>query len=153
MLIRPATPEDLPLICALEQASETAAHWAGREYDALFAPEAPRRIALVIADGADGRHICGFVIARCGADEWEIENVVVDSEQRRRGFGSALIRELLKRAREAGTTSVLLEVRESNHAARQLYEKLGFSESGRRRSYYREPSEDALILKISISFP
>ncbi len=153
MLIRNAIQNDVPLIRALEQASETAAHWAEREYDALFAPEAPRRIALVIARDADDQRICGFVIARCGVDDWEIENVLIASEQRRRGLGTALVRELLKRACDAGAASVLLEVRESNHAARQLYGTLGFKETGRRKSYYREPSEDALILKISISFP
>jgi [ribosomal protein S18]-alanine N-acetyltransferase len=59
----------------------------------------------------------------------------------------------LHEARESGITSVLLEVRPSNTAARRLYEKMGFSEAGRRPAYYREPQEDALLLKISISFP
>jgi [ribosomal protein S18]-alanine N-acetyltransferase len=152
MLIRNATPHDLPFIRALEQASETAAHWAEGGYDALFAPEAPRRIALVIAQDAD-EQICGFAIARCSADEWEIENVVVAPEHQRRGLGSALVSEVLKSACHAGATSVLLEVRESNRPARQLYEKLNFREAGRRKNYYHQPDEDALILKNSVSFP
>ncbi|MGA2905878.1 MAG: ribosomal protein S18-alanine N-acetyltransferase [Candidatus Korobacteraceae bacterium] len=152
MFIRKATPEYLALIRKLEQATETAAHWAEREYDALFAADAPRRIALVAAEDV-GAQILGFVIARCAAEEWEIENLVVAREQQRRGLGSALVRELVQEARQFGATSVLLEVRQSNRAARKLYEKLGFSESGRRKSYYRDPPEDALLLRISISIP
>lgn len=153
VLIRYATRDDVPSIRTLERQTETAAHWSSREYEALFAAEAPRRIVLVATDEADPSHQCGYVIARCGADEWEIENVVVAEAQQRRGVGSALVDQLLHEALEAGITSVLLEVRPSNAAARRLYEKLGFSEVGRRPDYYREPSEDALILKISISFP
>lgn len=153
VLIRKATAEDVPSIRALEQHAETAAHWGSREYDALFGAEAPRRIVLIANDDADQSYLCGFVIARCGVDEWEIENVVVAREEQRRGMGSALVSQLLHEARDSGITSVLLEVRPSNAAARRLYEKLGFSEVGRRPDYYREPSEDALLLKISISFP
>ena len=153
MLIRKATPDDLPFIRALEQQSETAAHWAEREYDALFASETPPRIALVAVDESAPRDVHGFVIARCGVDEWEIENVVVATEHRRRGVGAGLIVSLLDDARRACTTSVQLEVRESNSAARGLYQKLGFQEVGRRRGYYRQPSEDALLLEISISNP
>lgn len=153
VLIRTATLDDVPYIRALEQQAETAAHWSSREYDALFSPEAPRRVVLVATGEADQSHLCGFIVARCGIDEWEIENVVVAEEQRRCGLGSALVGRLLQQAWESGITSVLLEVRPSNAAARRLYEKLGFSRAGRRPEYYREPSEDALLLKISISFP
>ena len=146
MLIRPATPADVPAIRALEQQTATAAHWSEREYSVLFAPEAPARIALVAAQEAD---LLGFAIARCGPDEWEIENVVVSAEHRRRGIGRRLVREILRAARAAAVPSVLLEVRESNIAARQLYEQLGFTEVGRRSHYYREPQEDALLLRFS----
>jgi ribosomal-protein-alanine N-acetyltransferase len=153
VLIRNATPDDIPFIRALEQQTETAAHWNSREYDALFSAEAPRRVVLVAADEANAANLCGFVIARCGVDEWEIENVVVAREQQRRGVGSALVGQLLHEVREAGIASALLEVRPSNTAARRLYEKMGFSVAGRRPGYYREPLEDALLLRISISFP
>ena len=153
MLIRAANPGDVPSIRALERQAETAAHWAEREYDALFAPDAPARIALVAAEESDTTLLHGFVIARCALDDWEIENIVVAREDRRISIGTKLIRELLRRAHVGGATSVLLEVRESNLAARRLYEKLGFSEQGRRSNYYREPAEDALLLRISIAVP
>ena len=69
------------------------------------------------------------------------------------GVGSALVRELVREAGRSGAAAVLLEVRESNAGARRLYEKIGFSEIGRRPDYYRNPPEDALLLKISISIP
>jgi ribosomal-protein-alanine acetyltransferase len=150
VLIRPATPDDVPSIRALEEQAESAAHWAEREYDALFAQDAPVRIALVALDEAEIGQIRGCVIARCASDDWEIENLVVTHEARRLGVGTKLIQELQGRAHAAGATSVLLEVRESNLAARKLYEKLGFSEEGRRRSYYHEPTEDAVLLRISV---
>jgi len=153
VLIRKATADDVPSIRALEQQTGTAAHWSPREYDALFAAEAPRRIVLIATNEAGASLVCGFIVARCGIDEWEIENVVVAKEQRRRGLGRALVGQLLRAALHSGITSVLLEVRPSNTAARRLYEKLGFSETGRRPDYYREPPEDALLLKISIKFP
>jgi ribosomal-protein-alanine N-acetyltransferase len=150
-LIRPATPDDVPSMRALEQQTETAAHWAEREYDALFAADAPARIALVATSEADAGGVIGFVIARCATTEWEIENVVVAPEKRNRGLGVKIIRELLLQAQRGGATSVLLEVRESNLAARRLYEKLGFSQHGRRSNYYQEPEEDALLLCFSIT--
>ncbi len=146
MLIRSATPQDIAAIRALEQTVATAAHWHVREYDVLFAPEAPRRVAMV-AEAEDGL-VCGFVVARCGRDEWEIENVVVSPAHRRRGTGRELVRMVMRLAAAAGA-AVLLEVRESNTAARQLYEKLGFVEAGRRTAYYSDPAEDALLLKLS----
>ncbi len=150
MLIRSATPADIPQIRALEQQAETAAHWAEREYDELFAPDAPKRIALVAA-GDDSGGISGFAIARCDLDDWEIENIVVAASQRRGGIGTTLVREVLHRARMSCATSVLLEVRESNQAARGLYERFGFAEIGRRPHYYWNPPEDALLLKFLVS--
>ena len=151
MLIRAATPGDVPSIRALERQAETAAHWAEREYDALFAAEAPPRVTLVATSEADASRVIGFVIARCATADWEIENVVVAPEKRNRGLGIKIIQELLLQAQSAGATSVLLEVRESNLAARRLYEKLGFSPHGRRSNYYREPEEDALLLCFSMT--
>ncbi len=146
MLIRSATPQDITAIRALEQPATNAAHWPMREYEVVFAPEAPRRVALVAED--EEQQICGFVVARCGVDEWEIENVVVAPARRRRGIGRELVRMVVRLA-GAAAAAVLLEVRESNTAARQLYEKFGFVEIGRRPGYYHDPVEDALLLRFS----
>ena len=146
MRVRPATAADLPSLHALEQKAGTAAHWSEEAYHALFSPEPPPRTTLV----AEDENVTGFVVARCGGEEWEIENVVVALERRRSGVGSALLRAVLDLAREANVTSVLLEVRESNAPARLLYKKLGFKECGRRRSYYANPPEDAVLLQLAL---
>ena len=80
------------------------------------------------------------MIARVVGEEWEIENIAVAGSARRRGLGTRLLGELLDMARAKGAAAVFLEVRESNQAARALYEKWAFLESGRRRGYYRDPA-------------
>lgn len=144
MLLRPATAADIPAMIALEKHSVTAAHWTLRLYEAVFTP--PARITLVIEDGDK---FCGFLIGRAVSDEWELENIAVDGTARRRGLGTRLLGEFLDAARAAGAKSVFLEVRESNWAARALYEKWAFVESGHRPRYYHSPEEDAVVYRHS----
>lgn len=151
MSIRHATPADIPQILALEQQTDTAAHWSSSEYEVLFAKDDPRRLALVVSADDKPDTIQGFLVARCLPDEWEIENVVVAVQKRQQGLGAALVHALLARARSEGARAVLLEVRESNQSASQLYEKIGFKETGRRPGYYQNPAEDALLYEFSIS--
>jgi len=150
MVIRHAVPEDVPQIMSLAAKSETAAHWSRRGYDALFAADAPQRVALVSVEGLPPGAVAGFVIARFGGDAWEIENVVVDPRLRQEGIGRRLIERVMREARENGATAILLEVRESNAGARALYAAAGFREEGRRRAYYRDPEEDALLLRMAL---
>ena len=96
-------------------------------------------------------HVQGFLVARSLGPEWEIENIVIADSALRRGLGTRLVRELLHRAQTQGAQAVLLEVRESNRAARGLYSKLGFVESDRRKSYYGNPEEDAILYKKLLS--
>jgi ribosomal-protein-alanine acetyltransferase len=135
----------------LEQQADTAAHWSAAQYGALFAADSQARIAIVAAEGCDDALTHGFLVARCLPDEWEIENVIVDAESRRRGVGATLVRELLAQARSADVLSVILEVRESNCPAVRLYESIGFRLEGRRRNYYQGPPEDALLYRIKIA--
>jgi len=146
MNIRTAIPADVPAMLELERRAATAAHWKERDYQRLFEPGG-QRLALVLGE-EEGR-ICGFVVGRDLGEEWEIENVAVTGPARRRGLGTRLVGELLDQARRHGARSVYLEVRESNRAARGLYEKWAFVESGRRESYYKEPQEDALVYRLS----
>jgi ribosomal-protein-alanine N-acetyltransferase len=145
MQIRAAVPADIPQLIALAQQADTAPHWSAREYEALFAPHAPERITLVAEQQPSG--VAGFVIVRCADEEWEIENVVVDSQLRRQGIARTLLEGLLRQARSRGVAQVLLEVRESNVAARRLYRKMGFTEAGLRPGYYSNPNEDAVLLR------
>ncbi len=151
MLLRRATPADIPNMRELEQHSETAAHWNAAQYDALFAANAQIRIALVVEEQLTESTIRGFLIARCLRDEWEIENIVVDKEFRRSGVGSSLVQKLVAEARTAGVSAVILEVRESNVPAMRLYESIGFKPEGRRKNYYQHPAEDAVLYSLSIA--
>ena len=102
---------------------------------------------VVFLVAAIDSRVIGYVIAQPVADEGEILNVAVDGAFRGRGVARSLIRHTLAHLARIGVESVFLEVRESNRAARTLYERLGFSEVGRRRGYYRKPREDAVLLR------
>jgi ribosomal-protein-alanine N-acetyltransferase len=143
--IRPATVSDLPAMMLLEKTAATAAHWSAEQYEGLFRSSEPNRVALVLNEERD---LKAFVIARVVRDEWEIENIAVAGAAQRRGLGTRLLGELLESARAKGAKAIFLEVRESNHAARGLYEKWAFLESGRRRRYYQDPDEDAILYRI-----
>jgi [ribosomal protein S18]-alanine N-acetyltransferase len=148
--IRRAIPADLPHIRQLAAQASTAADWSPSQYDLLFAGEGPRRIARVAARESGAEIVIAFLVARCLDDEWEIENIVVDEKQRREGVGSALIRHLAAEAAASGARSILLEVRESNHQALRLYERIGFRCEGRRKKYYDNPAEDALLYRLPL---
>ncbi len=94
--------------------------------------------------------ILGFLVARHLAPEWELENLVVAPAARRQGLGQRLVHALLAMAAETNSQSVFLEVRESNAAARSLYEKTNFAQTGRRKAYYKDPAEDALLYRFSL---
>jgi ribosomal-protein-alanine N-acetyltransferase len=94
--------------------------------------------------------IIGYVIAHHALDEAEILNLGVAPARQRRGIGRALVQGMLALLRQQGVAKVFLEVRESNGAARRLYGALGFALVGRRRDYYRLPTEDAVVLRIAI---
>ena len=146
--IRSAASADLPAMMLLEKHAATAAHWTAQQYEALFRGHSPERGALIIEDESG---LQGFVIARVVDREWEIENIAVAGPARRRGLGTRLLRELLDRARGRGADAVFLEVRESNRAARALYEKWAFRESGRRPRYYKDPEEDAILYRLGFT--
>ncbi|MGA8765139.1 MAG: ribosomal protein S18-alanine N-acetyltransferase [Candidatus Sulfotelmatobacter sp.] len=162
MPIRPANAADIPAIIKLERGTPTAAHWSEEQYLHLFRCDprvATRRMALVIEE-APGENslqdkeqkivLAGFLVAQGLGAEWEIENLVVDEAARRQGLGKRLVDELMSQARSAGAQSVYLEVRESNRAARALYESAGFAMSGRRERYYAAPSDDAILYYLSL---
>ncbi|MBV6457601.1 MAG: Ribosomal-protein-alanine acetyltransferase [Fimbriimonadaceae bacterium] len=79
-------------------------------------------------------------------DEAHVTNVVVDPTYRRRGIARQLISHILRQARDAGIRCATLEVRASNDAARLLYEGFGFVVTNRRRRYYPDNGEDALLM-------
>jgi len=131
MLVRPATAADIPNMVSLERETATAAHWSEAQYQQLFESEAPRRVVLV----AEQQGICGFIVLKEAAGEWELENIAVRETDRRQGRATALLRPAVALISTAGGSKIFLEVRESNSVARTFYEKHGFREVGRRKNY------------------
>jgi [ribosomal protein S18]-alanine N-acetyltransferase len=147
--IRSATLADIPSILQLERQSATAAHWTEEQYRQALQRDGAPRLVLVGAEDSETSP-AGFLVAQHVALEWELENIVVASTGRRKGLGKRLLNELLAAAKKTNSTAVFLEVRESNAAARTLYEKTGFEQAGRRKSYYTNPSEDAIFYRLSL---
>jgi [ribosomal protein S18]-alanine N-acetyltransferase len=146
--VRIAVSADLPGIIEIASASDAAAHWPVQEYEKVFATDASQdRILLVIERN---EQVQGFIMGHSTSPDWEIENFAIRPDWQKRGLGGQLLCGFLDLARQSGTAqTVYLEVRESNLAARKLYEKMGFAQVGRRKVYYHQPPEDALIYKIS----
>jgi ribosomal-protein-alanine N-acetyltransferase len=104
---------------------------------------------LTLVAEANGA-VAGYVVGRYAADEAEILDLAVREDLRRRGVAKALVGAVAERAGRLGLSRVYLEVRESNVAALGLYQSSGFKPVGRRRTYYHDPTEDALLLALDI---
>ena len=149
VFLRKARAADVPALAAVERACYTHP-WTtaqiAEEIDVappggVFVLEGrPRR------EGEVGiRAYCAF---RLVLDELHVLNLAVAPEARRRGLGRRLLAFALHRAARAGARVALLELRAGNEGALALYESLGFRRVSRRRAYYRQPVEDALVLAL-----
>ena len=95
----------------------------------------------------DGQKVAGYVGSQSVMGEADMMNIAVSSDYRRSGIALELVERLVALLREKDVYSLTLEVRASNEPAKALYSKLGFNQVGRRPNYYRNPKEDALILR------
>jgi len=151
MRIRAAIASDIPQMKRLILESPSAAQWNDADYASLFNSSQPAlRTALVMEESGA---MFGFITARSIGSEWELENIAVAIASRNKRIGKQLADELFKLAQSQGASAIHLEVRESNQAARRLYQSCGFQETGRRRSYYNNPQEDAILYSFSFSSP
>jgi ribosomal-protein-alanine N-acetyltransferase len=96
-------------------------------------------------------NLAGYIVARLAADELHINNVAVRQDYRKQGLGSALLLRVLHEGRRLGGVKALLEVRSGNVVAQGLYQRGGFQLIGRRRNYYTDPPEDALVMSAILS--
>ena len=95
----------------------------------------------------EGDTVAGYIGSQTVMDESDMMNVAVHPDHRRKGIAEALVNTLVENLKRMGSRCLTLEVRASNAPAIALYEKLGFVVVGRRKNYYRNPREDALILR------
>ncbi len=104
----------------------------------------PLSLWLVAVEGA---RVVGYIGSQTVEGEADMMNVAVHPEYRRQNIALALVNRLVEALKERGSHSLSLEVRQSNAPAIALYEKLGFQQAGLRPNYYRNPKENAYILR------
>jgi len=107
-------------------------------------------VMIVARNLIPGPVVIGFFAGWTVADELHVNNVAAHRDYRRMGVGRSLMKAAIDEARGRGVAQVLLEVRASNESAQQMYRTLGFCFVGRRRDYYRLPTEDALVMKLKV---
>lgn len=110
------------------------------------ASEVKNELSLWLVAVEEGR-VAGYIGSQTVCGETDMMNLGVHPDYRRRGYGERLILALMEELRQRDSHALTLEVRASNAPARALYEKLGFSQIGLRKNYYRNPREDACILQ------
>jgi ribosomal-protein-alanine N-acetyltransferase len=147
---------DLEWVLVLDGETEWAPHWTEEIYRGYLPEEmesALRRFALVAE--ANGRPI-GVALGRLLLDGvenlCELEWVAVEHAWRRKGVGRALMDGVEAWCREHGGLRLALEVRAGNITAQMLYRQTGWTEAGRRKEYYREPVEDAVVMERPLAW-
>lgn len=143
--IIPMTPAHLPAVAALEKRCFPADPWSENLF--RFALDSPNS-TILLAEGEDGV-LLGYAVLNTVLDEGNLDNIAVAPEFRRQGVADALLSALTGLAR-GHLARLFLEVRASNAPALTLYRKYGFAEVGRRKNYYENPREDAILMTWEI---
>ena len=137
--IRRLTYADLPQVIAIERRAFPTP-WSL----AMFVLELSKPSGICLA-ALNGGRVVGYLVCSRYDTVWHLMNVAVDNRRRREGIAVSLIERLFELADTDGE-QYTLEVRSSNTAAIQLYERFGFKAAGRRRGYYHDNREDAVIM-------
>ena len=140
--ILPVSATDLALICEVASSCFPGNPWS---IDSLRASMA-RDGSICLAAFVDG-DVVGYALASCAAPEAEMLKKAVLPGYREQGIGQRLVRAVTETLGMAGCTEVFLECRASNHAAINMYGSLGFEETGRRKAYYTDTKEDAVVMR------
>ena len=141
MKILPMTQDHVAQVAALEKLCFVDP-WSENS----IASELKNPLALWLVAEFQGE-VAGYIGSQSVLPESDVMNVAVNPVHRRKGIAEALVLALCDALKAGGNESLTLEVRASNAPAIALYEKLGFVQIGRRPNYYRNPKEDALILR------
>ena len=144
LVIRPLTYADLPQVVAIERRAFPTP-WSL----AMFVLELSKASGICLAAMFEGR-LVGYLVCSRYDTFWHLMNVAVDDRLRRQGIATALLERLFELA-DKPSEQYTLEVRTSNVSAIRLYERFGFRAAGRRRAYYHDNREDALIMWRTVS--
>ena len=148
--VRRGIQEDLPQVMALVNFISEAPGWTEAMYGG-YVSSAPNTLcskALFVAE-ADG-YLCGFAAVTLVAGQAELESIAVPEAWRRAGVGSALLVSVRVWAQKHGAASLELEVRAANERAQAFYAAHGFRAEGRRARYYKDPEDDALLMRLDL---
>jgi [ribosomal protein S18]-alanine N-acetyltransferase len=145
IVIAAATLRDLDAVAAIESRAFSDP-WSRQAFASALQLDASFFACARSRSGA----MLGYVVAWFAAGEGEIANLAVDAASRGQGTGGRLLDAAIARASSERVATVYLEVRASNESALRLYRSRGFEEVGRRRSYYRKPTEDAIVFRLQL---
>lgn len=140
IIVRPMTGWDIEAVVRLEQECFTES-WS----ESLIRSGLGSKVDTCFVYQEQG-WILGYSVIRILGDEGEIQRIAVYPQWRRRGIARKLMDTMVSFSRDRGVRAVALEVREGNQGARKLYESYGFRAEARRREYYHNPKEDAIIM-------
>lgn len=139
--VRPAEQGDVPALTALEKDCFSMP-WKEDSFSFAIANPELFYLPVLLLDG----EIVGYAVMQCLFEEGELQNIAVHEDYRGEGYGKMLLLDCLDTACAQNAERVFLEVREGNTVARSLYESVGFEEYGTRKNYYREPTENAILM-------
>jgi ribosomal-protein-alanine N-acetyltransferase len=141
--IRKMMVEDIPTVVDLDQKSFSLP-WPERSFRFELTDNPASRCWVADLDGK----IVGMIVVWLIVDEAHIATVATHPDHRRQGIGRRLLAHALLQLIQDGARSSFLEVRESNLAAQEMYRKFGYEVTGRRRRYYRDNDEDAILMNL-----
>lgn len=142
LALRPAVLADLPRLVEIQRLSPEAAQWTEQDYRQLLVGAGATRCVAAELLG----EVAGFLVfQQVAPGEVEILNLAVSPAQRRKGAGKRLLDYLLG----LGAAEIFLEVRAANEPALAFYRRAGFQPAGRRPGYYRNPAEDAVVMRLT----
>jgi ribosomal-protein-alanine N-acetyltransferase len=139
-IIEKVKKEDLPVLAEIEKEC-IPNPWSISSFEAEFAAKG----AVFLAARDNSGLICGFITASSVLDEVSINNVAVSKKYRRQGIASMLLNALWDEV-SSFAAFCTLEVRESNIGAVKLYEKMGYKKVGVRKEFYKNPTENGVIM-------
>lgn len=144
--IVPMSSAHLDAVEALEKICFPEDPWSRQIFEEALMNKNTSSLLALAEDGS----VLGYLLFTAVLDEGDVDNIAVAPAARRQGIASALLEEFRRYGRKHGLANLFLEVRPSNTGAAALYEKLGYREAGRRKNYYLNPKEDAIIMKLEM---
>jgi ribosomal-protein-alanine N-acetyltransferase len=143
LTIRRMTLEDVPAVSELDQKSFSLP-WPERSFRFEVTDNPASRSWVAELDG----NVVGMIVIWLLVDEAHVATLAIHPDFRRQGIGKRLLAQALRQAMQEGARSSFLEVRASNLAAQEMYRKFGYTETGRRRRYYKDNGEDAILMNL-----